>query len=214
MSDFAWANRDFLTISAVFQAIDLWAYATNEKYNWKTRGGSRKNIFVPFAPTGGNVLQYKASYRIFNLESVKHCFSLQCRWYAHVDCGFLSLSWNSISTACTAAQLKNPAHVDVAVAPKVAPFTSVHFKEPQIDATKSTWREPLMFLLEFPLLELKQLWKNWTKDEKMSISVDLAVFRVGPWDVVQNCVEACWCLIFCMPRDWSIMVNYTTGIIQ
>lgn len=166
MSDFAWANRDFLTISAVFQAIDLWAYATNEKYNWKTRGGSRKNIFVPFAPTGGNVLQYKASYRIFNLESVKHRFSLQCRWYAHVDCGFLSLSWNSISTACTAAQLKNPAHVDVAVAPKVAHFTSVHFKEPQIDATKSTWREPLMFLLEFPLLELKQLWKNWTKDDK------------------------------------------------
>lgn len=34
-------------------------------------------------------------------------------------------------------------------------------------ATKSTWREPLMFLLEFPLLELKQLWKNWTKDEKI-----------------------------------------------
>ena len=197
MSDFAWANRDFLTISAVFQAIDLWAYATNEKYNWKTRGGSRKNMFVPFAPTGGNVLQYKASYRIFNLESVKHRFSLQCRWYAHVDCGFLSLSWNSISTACTAAQLKNPAHVDVAVAPKVAHFTSVHFKEPQIDGDQihmegASHVSPGISIVGIETV-VEKLDKRWE---------DLAVFRVGPWDVVQNCVETCWCLIFCMPRDW------------
>ena len=203
MSDFAWANRDFLTISAVFQAIDLWAYATNEKYNWKTRGGSRKNMFVPFAPTCGNVLRYKASYRIFNLESVKHRFSLQCRWYAHVDCGFLSLSWNSISTACAAAQLKNPAHVDVAVAssPRLHTLLRCISRSP-----KSMRPNPMEGASHvspgFPLLELKQLRKNWTKDEKMSRSVDLAVFGVGPWDVVQNSVETCWCLIFSMPRDW------------
>ena len=151
----------------------------------------------------GNVLRYKASYRIFNLESVKHRFSLQCRWYAHVDCGFLSLSWNSISTACTAAQLKNPAHVDVAVAssPRLHTLLRCISRSP-----KSMRPNPMEGASHvspgFPLLELKQLRKNWTKDEKMSRSVDLAVFGVGPWDVVQNSVETCWCLIFSMPRDW------------
>ena len=36
-----------------------------------------------------------------------------------MDCGFCLSVEIPISTACTAAQLKNPAHVDVAVAPKV-----------------------------------------------------------------------------------------------
>lgn len=207
MSDFAWANRDFLTISAVFQAIDLWAYATNEKYNWKTRGGSRKNIFVPFAPTGGNVLQYKASYRIFNLECKTSFFSpmqVICSRGLWVFVSQLKFYQHSLYSRTA----EKPGSCGCCCSPQgctlyFGAFQGAPNRCDQIHMEGASHVSPGISIVGIETV-VEKLDKRWQKMRRWvySISVDLAVFRVGPWDVVQNCVETCWCLIFCMPRDW------------